>query len=153
MALPFLGASGGRPVVERRLHGAIAAAADSAPETFADLLLVPGVGARTLFSLTTVAEVIHGTPCRFSDPARFSLAHGGKDGYPFPVPLAVYDRTLGVLSEALRKARLGAGETMAAIRRLDAEARRLEAVADGPGFDAFVAAERARGDGEALRTP
>ena len=65
-------------------------------------MLVPGVGARTLFALALVAEVIHGAPSRFADPARFSLAHGGKDGHPFPVPLNVYDETLGVLRRALR---------------------------------------------------
>lgn len=77
-------------VVERRLHGALAAAADRGPEDFAELLLVPGIGARTVRSLAMVAEVVHGTPCRFSDPARFSLAHGGKDRHPYPVPTRVY---------------------------------------------------------------
>ena len=85
----------------RRLHGALAAAADRAPVDFADLLLVPGVGARTVRSLALVAEVIHGAPCRFADPARFSLALGGKDRQPFPVPVAVYDRTIAVLKTAL----------------------------------------------------
>ena len=73
-------------VVLRRLHGALAAAAEAGPRDFAGLLQVPGVGARTVRSLALVAEVLHGTPCRFSDPARFSLAHGGKDRHPFPVP-------------------------------------------------------------------
>ena len=66
----------------------------AAPDDFAELLLTPGVGARTVQALAMVAEVIHGAPCRFSDPARFSLAHGGKDGHPFPVPLEVYDETI-----------------------------------------------------------
>ena len=70
----------------RRLHGTLAAAAERGPADFAELLLVPGVGARTVESLAMVAEVVHGAPCRFSDPARFSLAHGGKDRHPFPVP-------------------------------------------------------------------
>jgi hypothetical protein len=84
----------------RRLHGTLAAAAERGPTDFAELLLVPGVGARTVESLAMVAEVVHGAPCRFSDPARFSLAHGGKDRHPFPVPLRVYDETIRVLKSA-----------------------------------------------------
>jgi hypothetical protein len=88
------------------------------------------------------AEVIHGTPCRFTDPARFSLAHGGKDGHPYPVPLRVYDETIRVLRRAVDRARLGEEDRAAAVRKLDAEARRLEADAAGPAFDAFVDEER-----------
>lgn len=130
-------------VVLKRLHGALAAAADRGPKDFAELLLVPGVGARTVKSLAMVAEVVHGAPCRFSDPARFSFAHGGKDGHPFPVPLKVYDQTIGVLKSAVRKARLGQSEELAALQRLDAQARALEAGATGASFEAFIAAERA----------
>ena len=79
-----------KDVVLRRLHGTLAAAADRGPSDFAELLLVPGVGARTVESLAMVAEVVHGAPYRFSDPARFSLAHGGKDRHPYPgVPLSL----------------------------------------------------------------
>jgi len=74
-------------VVARRLQGNLAAAAECGPADFAELLLVPGVGARTVRALAMVAEAVHGAPCRFSDPARFSLAHGGKDRHPYPVPL------------------------------------------------------------------
>jgi hypothetical protein len=88
-------------VLVRRLHGNLAAAADRAPVDFAHLLLTPGVGARTVRALAMVAEVVHGAPCRFADPARFSLAHGGKDGHPFPVPLRVYDETIRVLKSAV----------------------------------------------------
>ncbi|HEX9052836.1 MAG TPA: DUF763 domain-containing protein, partial [Anaeromyxobacter sp.] len=130
-------------VVLRRLHGALAAAAERGPVDFADLLLTPGLGARTVLALALAAEVIHGAPCRFTDPARFSLAHGGKDGHPYPVPLRVYDQTLRVLRRAVDRARLGHEDRAAAIRRLDVEARRLEATANGPGLDAFVAEERA----------
>src|SRR5512133_3177391 len=119
-------------VVVRRLHGTLAAAAERGPADFADLLLTPGLGARTVLSLAMAAEVIHGAPCRFSDPARFSLAHGGKDGHPFPVPVRVYDRTLQVLRQAVDRARLGQDDRLTAIRQLDAEARRLEAAASGP---------------------
>jgi hypothetical protein len=131
-------------VIGRRLHGALAAAADRGPEDFADLLLVPGVGARTVQSLALVAEVVHGAPYRFSDPARFSYAHGGKDGHPFPVPITVYDATIRVLKSAVQKAKLGHAEELGAVRRLDDQARRLERTAAAPGFDALVAEERAR---------
>ena len=131
-------------VVLRRLHGTLAAAAERGPKDFTELLLVPGVGARTIRSLAMVAEVIHGAPCRFSDPARFSLAHGGKDRHPYPVPTKVYDRTIAVLKEAMAKAKLGQDEKLGAIRRLDEQARRLEASAGGPSFDRFVAEERRR---------
>jgi hypothetical protein len=91
-----------------------------------------------------VAEVVHGTPCRFSDPARFSLAHGGKDRQPFPVPTAVYDETIRVLKSGIAKARLGHSEELAALGRLDDQARRLERYATGPSLKDFVAAEFAQ---------
>ena len=131
-----------KDVLIRRLHGALAAAADRGPADFAELLMVPGVGARTVRSLAMVAEVIHGAPCRFADPARFSLAHGGKDREPFPVPTQVYDRTIAVLKAAVAKARLGDDERLGAIRRLDAQARRLERRAGGPDLAGYLAAER-----------
>jgi len=131
-------------IVARRLHGNLAAAADAAPADFADLLLVPGVGARTIRALALVAEVVHGAPCRFSDPARFSFAHGGKDRHPFPVPIEVYDRTIETLKRAVARAKLGHAEELAAIRRLDDQARRLERHATGPSVEALIAEERAR---------
>ena len=141
-------------VVLRRLRGALAAAAERGPVDFGELLLTPGVGARTVLSLALAAEVIHGTQSRFSDPARFSLAHGGKDGHPFPVPLKVYDETIRVLRRAVDGARLGRDEQLAAVRRLDLEARRLEeAVAGrGPSFDEFLAAERVQSPARGGRT-
>lgn len=128
-------------VVMRRLHGNIAAAADRGPEDFAELLLVPGVGARTVRALALVAEVLHGAPCRFSDPGRFSLAHGGKDRHPFPVPLKVYDETIGVLKSAVQKARLGREEEVAALRRLDDQSRQVERYATGPSLKEIIAGE------------
>jgi hypothetical protein len=86
--------------------------------------------------------VVHGAPCRFSDPARFSLAHGGKDRHPYPVPIKVYDRTIAVMKSAIEKAKLGREEELAALKRLDAQARRLERHATGPSVDALVAKER-----------
>jgi hypothetical protein len=131
-------------VVLRRLHGSLAAAADRAPSDFSELLLVGGVGARTLRALAMVAEVIHGAPCRFTDPGRFSFAHGGKDGHPFPVPLPVYDRTIRVLKSAVQKAKLGRDEELEAIRRLDAQARQLERHVSGPSVEALIEHERER---------
>jgi hypothetical protein len=128
-------------VILRRLHGTLAAAAERGPADFAELLLVPGVGARTVRSLAMVAEVVHGAPCRFTDPARFSLAHGGKDGHPFPVPTRVYDQTIGILKTAVERAKLGNEERLAAIARLDDQARRLERHASGPSLEAYVAEE------------
>jgi hypothetical protein len=131
-------------VLLRRLHGTLASAAERGPVDFPDLVLTPGVGARTVASLALVAEVIYGAPHRFSDPARFSFAHGGKDGHPFPVPLAVYDETIRVLGDAIARAKLGREERLAAIERLDAQARLAESVARGESWDALVRDERER---------
>jgi hypothetical protein len=125
-----------------RLHGTLAAAGERGPLDFPDLLLTPGVGARTVQSLAMVAEVVHGAPYRFRDPARFSLAHGGKDRHPYPVPIMVYDETIRVLKSAVQQAKLGREEEMQALKRLDAQARRLERTATGPAFEAYVAHER-----------
>jgi len=129
-------------VVMRRLRGSLAAAASCGPRDFPELLLVPGVGARTVRALALVAEVVHGAPCRFSDPARFSLAHGGKDRHPFLVPLRVYDETIRTLKKAVRNARLGREEGLGALKRLDRQARQLEVWAKAPSFEAVLAKER-----------
>jgi len=125
-------------ILMRRLYGNIAAAADRGPQDFSELLMVPGVGARTVRALAMVAEVVHGAPCRFSDPARFSFAHGGKDRHPFPVPIKVYDQTISVLKSAVSKAKLGAHEEIAALKRLDEQSRRLERHATGPTFESMI---------------
>ncbi|AUW46468.1 DUF763 domain-containing protein [Rhizobium leguminosarum] len=125
----------------RRLHGNLAAAADRGPADFAELLLVPGVGARTVKALAMVAEVVHGAPCRFSDPARFSIAHGGKDRHPFPVPLKVYDETIAVMKSAVQKGRLGREEELQALRRLDDQSRQLERYVTGPDLKEILAGE------------
>ena len=131
-------------VVSRRVASALAAARERAPVDFAELLLVPGVGPRTVFALAQVAEVVHGAPSRFADPARFSLAHGGKDGHPYPVPTRVYDETLRVLRRAVDRAKIGQSDKLAALRRLDESSRRLEADAPPFDFDAHVRREHAR---------
>jgi hypothetical protein len=128
----------------QRLYGNLAAAADRAPADFTELLLTPGVGARTVRALAMVAEVVHGAPYRFSDPARFSFAHGGKDRHPFPVPIKVYDETIRVMKSAVHRARLGQDEELGALRRLDDAARKLERVAAGPSVNELIAQEMER---------
>ena len=130
-------------VFSRRLHGTLAAAAERGPVDFPELLLTPGVGLRTVRSLAMVAEVVHGAPYRFTDPARFSLAHGGKDRQPYPVPIKVYDETIRVLRSAVQQAKLGRDEEMQALKRLDQQSRRLERSAQGPSLEVFIAGERA----------
>jgi uncharacterized protein len=131
-------------VLTRRLHGNLAAAAECGPRDFSELLLIPGIGARTVRALAMVAEVLHGAPYRFSDPARFSLAHGGKDRHPFPVPIRVYDQTIQILKAAMQKAKLGREEELGALKRLDDQARRLERHACGPSVEALIAQERSQ---------
>lgn len=96
------------------------------PADFEELLLLEGMGPRTLQSMALVSEVIYGTPSRFKDPARFSFAHGGKDGHPFPVPLKVYDETISVLTKAVNKAKIGASEKLQAIQKLGELSRQAE---------------------------
>jgi uncharacterized protein len=110
----------------KRLGTILWIAHDMKPENFEELLLLRGVGPRTLQSLALVSEVIHGTPSRFKDPARFSFAHGGKDGHPFPVPLKVYDETIHTLQTAVSKAKMGSGEKQEAIKALTKLAQRAE---------------------------
>ena len=128
-------------VIIRRLHGNLAAAAENGPKDYAELLLTPKVGARTVQALSLVAEVVHGAPCRFSDPARYSVAHGGKDRHPFPVPTRVYDETIRVLKGAVQKAKLGQVEELAALKRLDDQARCLEGKVKGGSLAGYVAGE------------
>jgi hypothetical protein len=125
----------------KRLHGSLAAAAERGPVDFQELLMVPGVGPRTVRALAMVAEVVHGAPCRFSDPARFSIAHGGKDRHPFPVPLKVFDETINVMRSALTKGRLGRDEELDALQRLDIQARQLERYVTGPDLKEIIAGE------------
>jgi hypothetical protein len=132
-----------KDIVLRRLHGSLAAAAERGPEDFPDLLLTSGVGPRTVEALAMVAEVVHGAPCRFSDPARFSFAHGGKDRHPYPVPVRVYDETIRVLKSAVQKAKLGQQEELFAVKRLDDQARALERHATGPTVEEHIGEERA----------
>ena len=90
----------------------------AAPRGFEELLAVPGVGAKTLRALALLAELTHGEVASVRDPARFSFAHGGKDGTPFPVDRATYDRTIAWLREAVNSSKLGHSERVRALERL-----------------------------------
>jgi uncharacterized protein len=117
-----------------RLGAVLAVAYERDLRDFASLLLLENLGPRTLQSLALIAEVVHGTPTRFADPARFSFAHGGKDGHPFPVPLKTYDESLSVLRRSLDAAKVGRSERLDGFARLDRFIRDVEkhaaAVAD-----------------------
>ena len=110
----------------KRLGGVLATAYESQPKDFESLLLTPGLGPRTLQSLALVSEVIYGTPSRFTDPARFSFAHGGKDGHPFPVPLKIYDESIRVLRDSIEKSKLGYNDKSDCIKRLHQVALNVE---------------------------
>lgn len=127
----------------RRLGAVLALAYEREFRDFASLLLLEKLGPRTLQSLALVAEVVHGAPSRFSDPARFSFAHGGKDGHPFPVPLKTYDRSISVLRAALDRAKLGEPDKMDGFRRLERFTRGIEERGvPAANFEAAVEHER-----------
>jgi hypothetical protein len=115
-----------RDVNEKRLGAVLALAHERDLRDFASLLLLEQLGPRTLQSLALVAEVVHGTPTRFDDPARFAFAHGGKDGHPFPVPLEVYDESISVLRRGLDAAKLGHSDKLDGMSRLDSFVRAIE---------------------------
>lgn len=127
----------------KRLGAALLLAHETNVSDMESLLLLEGVGPRTLQSLTLVSEVIHGTPSRFSDPARFSFAHGGKDGHPFPVPISVYDETVEVFDKAIRQARLGDKEKSDALKNLSKISQEIEkGYTPSKYFDDWVQHER-----------
>ena len=116
---------------------------DRRPADFEELLLLEGMGPRTLQSMALVSEIIYGTPTRFKDPARFSFAHGGKDGHPFPVPVNVYDETISVLSKAVAKAKIGESDKQQAIKKLGELARAAEKnFTPNDNFEAVLEKER-----------
>jgi uncharacterized protein len=128
----------------KRLGAVLAVAHEKPLHDFAELLLVESLGPRTLQTLALVAEVIHGAPSRFSDPARFSFSLGGKDGHPFPVPLKTYDESINVLRGSLERARIADPERTGGFQRLDRFVRAVEAqAAPVADFRAVVRHERA----------
>jgi hypothetical protein len=127
----------------KRLGAVLAVAYEREFRDFASLLLLENLGPRTLQSLALVAEVVHGAPSRFSDPARFAFAHGGKDGHPFPVPLKTYDESIGVLRRSLESARVGDTEKLDGFRRLNGFVQAVEArYSPEANFDTILAHER-----------
>ena len=127
----------------KRLGAVLAVAYERDLHDFAELLLLENLGPRTLQSLALVAEVVHGAPARFSDPARFSFAHGGKDRHPFPVPLKTYDESLNFLRSSLDAAKIGDKEKLDGFRRLERFVRTVETeLKPEADFDAIVAHER-----------
>lgn len=127
----------------KRLGGVLATAYESQPRDFESLMLTPGLGPRTLQSLALVSEVIYGTPSRFNDPARFSFAHGGKDGHPFPVPLKIYDESIRILRDSIEKSKLGYKDKSECIKRLHETAVNVERhCSPEVDFDAAIKYER-----------
>jgi hypothetical protein len=128
----------------KRLGAVLAVAYERDLHHFAELLLLKNLGPRTLQSLALIAEVIHGAPTRFSDPARFSFAHGGKDRHPFPVPLKTYDESLNCLRSSLEEAKLGDKDKLGGFRRLERFVRAVEAQRKPEAnFDAVIVRENA----------
>ena len=130
--------------VDLKRLGSILAVAQELPiNEFEDLLLIQGLGPRTLQSLALVSEVIYGTKSRFDDPARFSFAHGGKDGHPFPVPTKVYDESITVLKKAVHQAKIGHSDKLRALNALTKASQKMEKNFTPTGnLDDFIQHER-----------
>ena len=127
----------------KRLGAMLWLAHENKPEDFESLLMLKGMGPRTIQSVALVSEVIYGTPTRFDDPARFSFAHGGKDGHPFPVPIKVFDETINTLQTAIQKAKIGNSDKMDAIRKLSEISRNAEKdFTPNNNLDALIQKER-----------
>ena len=128
----------------KRLGAVLAVAHEKEVRDFESLLLLEGVGPRTIQSLALVSEIVHGTPIRFSDPARFSFAHGGKDGHPFPVPTNVYDETIQILQHSVERAKIGDPDKFKAIKSLSLVSQMLEEsfVPDSSNFENMIQKER-----------
>lgn len=132
-----------RDIDLKRLGAMLWLTHDKQPADFEELLLMEGMGPRTLQSMALVSEVIYGTPTRFTDPARFSFAHGGKDGHPFPVPVKVYDETISVLNKALHRAKIGQSDKLHAIQQLSRLSRKAEMdFIANDNFEALIGKER-----------
>lgn len=128
----------------KRLGAMLWLTREQRPANFEGLLLLEGMGPRTLQSMALVSEIIYGTPARFDDPARFSFAHGGKDGHPFPVPIKVFDETIAVLGKAVEKAKIGQSDKLAAIRKLSELSVQAEtSFTPNQNFEAVIERERA----------
>lgn len=126
----------------KRLGAMLWTTHENKPEDFEELLLLKGMGPRALQSLALVSEIIYGTPTRFEDPARFSFAHGGKDGHPFPVPVKIYDETIETLQRAIHRAKIGNSDKIDAIHKLSEISRKAEeSFTPNSNFDALIQRE------------
>jgi len=128
----------------KRLGSILALTYEGLYKDFESLLLIRGLGPKTLRSLTLVSEVIHGTPSRFKDPARFSFAHGGKDGHPYPVQTKVYDETISELKNALDQSKIGYSDKKKAFKNLSGISREMEKgfIPSKGDYNKFIAKER-----------
>lgn len=127
----------------KRLGAMLWATHENKPEDFEELLLLKGMGPRALQSLALVSEIIYGTPTRFEDPARFSFAHGGKDGHPFPVPIKIFDETINTLQKAINRAKIGNSDKLHAIQKLsEISIKAEENFTPNSNFDALIQKER-----------
>lgn len=113
-----------RDIQAARLHQVLLTTYERAPADFEALLATPGVGPAALRALTLLAEVVYGEPASTRDPARFSFAHGGKDGHPFPVDRTTYDHSIAFLRDAVERAKLGHTDRADALRKLAGFERR-----------------------------
>jgi len=127
----------------KRLGAMLWLAHENKPEDFEELLMLRGMGPRTVQSLALVSEVIYGTPTRFDDPARFSFANGGKDGHPFPVPIDVFDETIKTLQTAIQRAKIGNSDKLQSIQKLSELSRQAESsFTPNTNFEALLQRER-----------
>ena len=110
----------------KRLGAVLEMAYNNRIENFEDLMMLKGVGPKTLKSLALVSEVIHGDSSRFEDPSRFSFAVGGKDGRPHPVDTKAYDETIEMLQDSVEKSKLGYKDKSKAIKRLHRATKDVE---------------------------
>lgn len=102
----------------RRIHRILIKTYEEQPSDFESLLGINGVGPKTIRALSLVSELLYGKPPSYRDPARFSFAHGGKDGTPYPVDRITYDKTIEIMKKAINSARVGNRERLDAIKRL-----------------------------------
>jgi len=102
----------------KKIHSILLKTYERSPQDFEQLLDIKGVGASTLRALTLVAELIYGVKADYKDPARFSYAHGGKDGYPYPVNRKTYDKTIEIMEKAIKKVKMGNYDKLEALKRL-----------------------------------
>ncbi|MGQ9707678.1 MAG: DUF763 domain-containing protein [bacterium] len=112
-------------IAPSQLHKVLLKTYENPPADFAQLLLVPGLGPKTVRALALLAEVIYGAPLSFHDPVTYTFAHGGKDGYPYPVSRSDYDRSILFLEKGIKEAMLGQNEKLNALRRLERWSRNL----------------------------